>query len=136
MVEQVETKSAFINKKYSNEDKLKKEEEELEQLMAEQKGEAVEAEPEPENAEEKSFKKRYGDLRRHQQEKEKELAAKIDALQAQLSEATKKEINLPKSDEDIEAWAAKYPDVAAIVETIAIKKAKEQAAVLLSLIHI
>ena len=130
MVEQVETKSAFINKKYNNEDRLKKDEEELEQLMAEQKGEAVEAEPEPENAEEKSFKKRYGDLRRHQQEKEKELAAKIDALQLQLSEATKKEINLPKSDEDIEAWASKYPDVAAIVETIAIKKAKEQAAVL------
>ena len=130
MVEQVETKSAFINKKYSNEDKLKKEEEELEQLLAEQKGEVEEPEPEPENAEEKSFKKRYGDLRRHQQEKEKELAAKIEALQSQLSEATKKEINLPKSDEDIEAWAAKYPDVAAIVETIAIKKAKEQAAVL------
>ena len=130
MVEQVETKSAFINKKYSNEDKLKKEEEELEQLMAEQKGEVQQEEPEPENAEEKSFKKRYGDLRRHQQEKEKELSAKIEALQAQLSEATKKEINLPKSDEDIEAWAAKYPDVAAIVETIAIKKAKEQAAVL------
>ena len=70
MVEQVETKSAFINKKYSNEDKLKKEEEELEQLLAEQKGEVEEPEPEPENAEEKSFKKRYGDLRRHQQEKE------------------------------------------------------------------
>ena len=130
MVEQVETKSAFINKKYSNEDKLKREEEELEQLMAEQKGEVQQEEPEPESAEEKSFKKRYGDLRRHQQEKEKELSAKIEALQAQLSEATKKEINLPKSDEDIEAWAAKYPDVAAIVETIAIKKAKEQAAVL------
>ena len=62
--------------------------------------------------------------------KRKELSAKIEALQTQLSEATKKEINLPKSDEDIEAWAAKYPDVAAIVETIAIKKAKEQAAVL------
>ena len=130
MVEQVETKSAFINKKYSNEDKRKKEEEELEQLMAEQKGEVQQEEPEPQSAEEKSFKKRYGDLRRHQQEKEKELSAKIEALQAQLSEATKKEINLPKSDEDIEAWASKYPDVAAIVETIAIKKAKEQAAVL------
>lgn len=130
MVEQVETKSAFINKKYSNKDKLKKEEEELEQLLAEQKGEVEKPEPEPENAEEKSFKKRYGDLRRHQQEKEKELSAKIEALQTQLSEATKKEINLPKSDEDIEAWAEKYPDVAAIVETIAIKKAKEQAAVL------
>ena len=130
MVEKVETKSAFINKKYSNEDKRKKEEEELEQLMAEQKGEVQQEEPEPQSAEEKSFKKRYGDLRRHQQEKEKELSAKIEALQAQLSEATKKEMNLPKSDEDIEAWASKYPDVAAIVETIAIKKAKEQAAAL------
>ena len=130
MVEQVETKSAFINKKYSNEDKLKKEEEELEQLLAEQKGEVKEEEPERDNAEENSVKKRFGDLRRHQQVKEIELSAQIEALQTQLSEATKKEINLPKSDEDIEAWAAKYPDVAAIVETIAIKKAKEQAAVL------
>ena len=44
MVEKVETKSAFINKKYSNEDRLKKEEEELEQLVAEQKGEAKQEE--------------------------------------------------------------------------------------------
>ena len=44
-----------------------------------------------------------------------------------LEQSTKQEIKLPKSDEDIEAWASKYPDVAAIVETIAIKKAKEQA---------
>jgi len=130
IVEQVESKTSFINKKYNNEDRLKKDEEELEQLLNEQKGEAVEPEPEPKNAEEKSFKKRYGDLRRHQQEKEKEFAAKIEALQSQLNDATKKEINLPKSDEDIEAWATKYPDVAAIVETIAIKKAKEQAAAL------
>lgn len=130
IVEQVEAKTSFINKKYNNEDRLKKDEEELEQLLNEQKGEVVEPEPEPKNAEEKSFKKRYGDLRRHQQEKEKEFAAKIDALQSQLNDATKKEINLPKSDEDIEAWATKYPDVAAIVETIAIKKAKEQSAAL------
>jgi len=34
---------------------------------------------------------------------------------------------LPKSDEDIEAWATEYPDVAKIVETIAMKKAREQA---------
>jgi hypothetical protein len=34
---------------------------------------------------------------------------------------------LPKSDEDIEAWAKEYPDVAKIVETIAMKKAREQA---------
>jgi hypothetical protein len=127
---QPQKKVAFANRKYTNEERLKKEEEELEQLMAEQKGEAVEQEPqeaEPANAEEKSFKKRYGDLRRHQQQKEKEYEDRIKALETQLSQATKSEIKLPKSDEDIEAWATKYPDVAAIVETIAIKKAKEQA---------
>jgi len=123
-------KVAFANRKYSNADRIKKEEEELEQLIAEQKGEAVQEEPkeaEPTNAEEKSFKKRYGDLRRHQQQKEKEYEDRIKALETQLNQATKSEIKLPKSDEDIEAWATKYPDVAAIVETIAIKKAKEQA---------
>lgn len=123
-------KVAFANRKYSNADRIKKEEEELEQLIAEQKGEEVQQEPqeaEPANAEEKSFKKRYGDLRRHQQQKEKEYEDRIKALETQLNQATKSEIKLPKSDEDIDAWATKYPDVAAIVETIAIKKAKEQA---------
>ena len=125
-------KVGFVNKKYTNEEKLKREEEELEQLLAEQRGEQVEAkeeqEPEPDNAEEKTFKKRYGDLRRHMQQKENEFKEKLEALQRQLDSATQKEIKLPKSDEDIENWAKEYPDVAAIVETIAIKKAKEQAA--------
>jgi hypothetical protein len=74
------------------------------------------------SAEEKSFKKRYGDLRRHMQEKEKEFNEKLDAL---TNKAQKTNIVPPKSDEDIEAWATKYPDVASIVETIAAKKAKE-----------
>jgi len=121
---------AFANRKYTNEERIKKEEEELEELIAEQKGEVEEKKPkeeEPKNAEEKSFKKRYGDLRRHQQQKEKELEGKISDLQKQLEQVTKSEIKLPKSDEDLEAWTNKYPDVAAIVETIAIKKAKEQS---------
>jgi hypothetical protein len=125
-------KVAFANKKYSNEDRHKREEEELERLIAEQKGEVEEGdepqEAEPANAEERSFKKRYGDLRRHQQSKEKEYEDRIVALEQQLKQATKQEIKLPKSDEDIEAWTKQYPDVAAIVETIAIKKAKEQSA--------
>ena len=37
---------------------------------------------------------------------------------------------MPKSDEELEDWAKDYPDVAAIVETIAMKKAKEQSAAL------
>ena len=67
-------------------DKIKKEEEELKQLM-EQQGQATEektkdkveeAKPEVElSDEEKSFKTRYGDVRRHLAAKEKEYNAKI-----------------------------------------------------------
>ena len=133
MAEEVkpQEKVAFANRKYSNEERIKKEEEELAALVAEQKGEVepeeVEEEKEPTNAEEKSFKKRYGDLRRHSQKQLQEHVEKINALQSQLEQSTKQEIKLPKSDEDIDAWASQYPDVAAIVETIAIKKAKEQS---------
>ena len=122
---------ALASRKYSREDKIKKDEEELEQLIAENKGEVKkeveEQEPEPTSAEEKTFKKRYGDLRRHAQQKESDLQEQINQLKEQLDSATKKQIQLPKSDEDIEAWAKEYPDVAAIVETIAIKKSKEQS---------
>jgi hypothetical protein len=127
---QPEKKIAFANRKYTNEEKRRMEEEELEQLIKEQRGEAENAEPEeqePENAEEKTFKKRYSDLRRHQQKQAEEFKEEIEKLKSQLSAATKKEMQLPKSDDDLESWARQYPDVAAIVETIAIKKAKEQA---------
>jgi hypothetical protein len=126
-------KVMFANRPYSQEERIKKDEEELETLLKEQKGEAesteekVEVEAEPKNAEEKTFKKRYGDLRRHTQEKEKEFQSQLDELKNQLSKATKNEMKLPKSDEDISEWAKEYPDVAAIVETIATKKAREQS---------
>ena len=130
-----EKKIAFANRKYTNEEKRKMEEEELEQLVKEQKGEVEQeaAEPEeaePTNAEEKTFKKRYSDLRRHQQQQSEELKKEIETLKSQLSKAAQKEMRLPKSDEDIETWAKEYPDVAAIVETIAMKKAAEQSTAL------
>ena len=130
---QPEKKVAFVSKPYSQEERIKKEEEELEQLLKEQKGEAEEPEEkeaEPKSAEEKTFKKRYSDLRRHQQKQAEELKKEIESLKTQLSVAAQKEMKLPKSDEDIEQWAEEYPDVAKIVETIAIKKAKEQNAAL------
>jgi len=126
------TKKAFMSRPYSQDERLKKDEAELEQLLKEQKGEQEAPteevkEEEPKSAEEKTFKKRYGDLRRHTQEKEKDFQKQIDELKSQLSQATKKEMKLPKSDEDIDAWAKEYPDVAKIVETIAMKKAREQS---------
>ena len=121
---------ALASRKYSRDDKIEKDEQELQELLKEQKGEVkeeVQEEAEPTSAEEKTFKKRYGDLRRHSQQKEPDLQEQINQLREQLDSATKKQIKLPKSDEDIEAWAKQYPDVAGIVETIAIKKSKEQS---------
>ena len=124
-------KAAFVNKPYTQEERVKRDEDELEQLMKEREGstaeETEEVEAEPTNAEEKTFKKRYSDLRRHQQKQAEEFKTELAALKSQLESATKKEMKLPKSDEDIEQWASDYPDVAAIVETIAMKKAKEQS---------
>ena len=135
MVEENTPKKAmFMNRPYSQEERVKRDEEELARLVEEQKGsgetseEETPSEEEPTSAEEKTFKKRYGDLRRHTQEKEKQFQKQLDELKGQLESATKKEMKLPKSDADIEAWAKDYPDVAKIVETIAMKKAKEQSA--------
>lgn len=80
------------------------------------------------SSEEKSFKKRYSDIRRHMQDKEQEWKLKLEKLESQLNLASKNELVLPKSEKDIEAWAKKYPDVAGIVEAIADKKAKERSA--------
>jgi len=135
-------------------ERMKKEEEEIARLEAEARGEEVE-ENEPDgkgsettevqtkdsakqeetnseaeaqeddsdlNPEEKSFKKRYGDLRRHMSDKEKEWNEKLKALETRMKGES---IVPPKSDEDIEEWSKKYPDVAGIVETIAAKKAQE-----------
>ena len=126
-------KVAFVNKPYTQEERTKRDEEELEQLKKEHAGEIEEVEAEeaePTSAEEKTFKKRYSDLRRHQQKQAEEFKAELAAMKSQLEKATKKEMKLPKSDEDIEQWAADYPDVAAIVETIAMKKAAEQSTAL------
>ena len=96
----------------------------------EEKPEAKAQEEDDLGAEEKNFKKRYGDLRRHSQKKEEEFNAKIEALEAKLNKAAKQELVLPKTDEELEAWAKEYPDVAGIIESIADKKAKASASAL------
>ena len=135
VVDATPTKTAFVAKPSTHEDRIKKDEQELEELKKQAQGETqetvedtkTEEEEEPKSAEERTFKKRYGDLRRHSQEKEREFQKQLDSLKEQLEKATKKEIKLPKTEAEIEEWAKEYPDVAGIVETIAIKKAKEQS---------
>lgn len=116
--------------------RIEEDEKELEALIKQRKGEVTEEEKEEEpkaeakpeaepeeklSAEEQTYKKRYGDLRRHMNE----LTERIKEL-----ESADKSGNLtpPKSQADVEAWMKKYPDVAAIVEAIADRKAAEKFA--------
>lgn len=144
IVQQVNTQEAMISRgsNYAaKQARIAKDEQELAELMgtAEDPVEAeeviveetpevevkeVEVEDEKLSGEEKSFKKRYGDLRRHMSAKEKEWEARFEALESNTSST----VRPPKSDEDIEDWARQYPDVAAIVESIAEKKATEKFA--------
>lgn len=115
-MEQEEKELAELQAKINGEvvEDQEEEEEELQEDVAEQ---TQEEEPEPTSAEERSFKKRYGDLRRHMQQKEKEYEEKLKAAAENIAP--------PKTEADLKAWAAKYPDVANIVESIATKKAQE-----------
>jgi DNA repair exonuclease SbcCD ATPase subunit len=123
--EEVKVYSGF-SKRNANQEKIEQEEAELKSLQEENKDGEKAKEAEPESAEERSFKKRYGDLRRHSQQQQTQLQGQVDELKKQLEQSTSNQIKMPKSEEELAEWARQYPDVAKIVETIAIKKAKEQ----------
>lgn len=81
--------------------------------------------PQTEDPEEASFRKRYGDLRRHVQSVQSQKDEEIERLKDQLESATKQQIRFPKTDEEIEDWSRRYPEVSKIIDTIARKRANE-----------
>lgn len=80
-----------------------------------------------ETPEEKTFKKRYADLRSHSSRVENDLRKQIADIQAQLTAATKKEMNFPKTQEEVQAWATKYPEIYDTIVTIARQNAIDVA---------
>ena len=118
----------------ANRKRIEQDEAELKALMEEREAnpkqeestEAKKADTETEeetlSAEERTYKKRYSDLRKHLNKQSEE----IKELKAQMENAAKGELRPPSSDESIEAWSKKYPEIASIVETIATKKAEEK----------
>ena len=82
-------------------------------------------EPEVVEGEDTTYKKRYGDLRRHSQQLMQQKDQELDKMKAQLDQAAKGQIKFPKTDEEIDVWSKKYPDVAKIVDSIARKRANE-----------
>ena len=123
----IPTKTIKYKKDRSDETaELERLEKERAGILQQQKAESEDkAETETLDAEEKTFKKRYGDLRRFTQKKEEEYAAKIRDLEDKISAKAREAIKLPKSDEELAAWSKEYPEVAKVIETIASKKAKE-----------
>jgi hypothetical protein len=139
MVMEQKTVVVPFGKRNANRERIEREEAELKQLNEENVARSGQPEENVNNeeqddsnlsAEEKSFKKRYGDLRRHSQQQSLALQKQIDELKQQLTQSTEQQIKLPTSEDELATWAKTYPDVAKIVETIAIKKAKEQTAAL------
>ena len=124
---QEEIKTAPMNRLYKREsiEEVDKEIEELESQRSKQEAETEVTEEENLNPEEKTFKKRYGDLRRHSQQVQEQHTNELRKLQQQVESLTRKQVKLPKSDQELDEWTEKYPDVAKIVETIATKKALE-----------
>ncbi len=80
----------------------------------------------PENAEERVFKKRYGDLKRHYDSTLGKHKDEVRTLRTQLEQSSKQFVP-PKSKEELETWRKEYPDVYDMVETIAMTKADTRA---------
>lgn len=84
-------------------------------------------ETEPDNEEEKTFKKRYGDLRRYQQQKDKEYKERIEELESKLeklsSQPTEEEI--PSTIRELEAWQEKNPKAASLMQTLIQQEAEK-----------
>ena len=130
--------AGFVDSKHSNANRRRaeQEEKEIEELMEsrqedreEQEQEVVAAVAEaPKEAasdedkdltrEEKTYKKRYDDLRRHQNK----LVEQVKTLEAQVSDPSS--FAAPTTEAELEAWKEKYPDVANIVSTLAKKEAQ------------
>ena len=80
----------------------------------------------PANAEDRVFKKRYDDLKRHYDSTIQKHKEELSSLRTQLESSTQ-QFTPPKSKEELESWKKEYPDVYDMVETIAMTKADARA---------
>lgn len=96
-----------------------------EDVLTREPTEAVGSDESAPTGDDSSFKKRYGDLRRHMQTQMSQKDVELSELQGQLAKATQKQIKFPKTDAEVADWAKKYPDVAKIIDTIAQRRVTE-----------
>ncbi len=119
-------KTLVINPHHQN--RIKQTEEELKLLEENREGEIAskpeENDPPAEPSKgEVDWEKRYSDLRGHMSRKETEWKKEAEALRKEIESKT---VEMPASDEDIDAWKEKYPDHANVIEAMALKQLKKR----------
>ena len=87
-----------------------------------------EATPEdrPVTAEEKAFKKRYDDLKRHYDKTLSKHKNEVTKLKTQV-EHSANEILPPKDPAELAEWKKQYPDVYDVIETISLQQANDRS---------
>ena len=94
----------------------------------EEADETQEATPEkverPVNAEDKVFKKRYDDLKRHYDSAVNKHKEEVFKLKNQLESSTN--FIPPKDKKELEEWRKEYPDVYDVIKTVAYQEADEK----------
>ena len=94
----------------------------------EEADETQEATPEkverPVNAEDKVFKKRYDDLKRHYDSAVNNHKEEVFKLKNQLENSTN--FIPPKDKKELEEWRKEYPDVYDVIKTVAYQEADEK----------
>lgn len=124
---------------YRNLDRIKREEEELEELerefakeQAKLRGEVVEDEQpeaieenevvvkakELDSEEEKTWKERYSNLKSFADKRYNETIAKLNELENKVKLAEKKPTDMPTNPEEAKQWVAKYPELASVLKTL------------------
>jgi hypothetical protein len=98
------------------------------ETATEQKDTSAEATPEErtETVEDKVYKKRYDDLKRHYDSTLNKNKDEILKLKKQVEDASKRYVP-PKSKEELDAWRKEYPDVYDAVKQIAYEQADEKS---------
>ena len=98
------------------------------ETATEQKDTSAEATPEErtETVEDKVYKKRYDDLKRHYDSTLSKNKDEILKLKKQVEDASKRYVP-PKSKEELDAWRKEYPDVYDAVKQIAYEQADEKS---------
>jgi uncharacterized protein YutD len=94
----------------------------------EQQDTQEEATPEerPVTAEEKAFKKRYDDLKRHYDKTLSSHKNEVTKLKTQIEQSTNKMLP-PKDPNELEEWRQKYPEVYDVIQSVALNQADERA---------